>query len=416
MQQYFDVTKLDIIQLSVACNLKFVYEENLSANTTAFTSDMDIVEVSFENPPQGASLMLTQSGVAQICNGGSSTVFRKCFSNGLCNFDTNSTPTAFRVLDRPNLICKGVHGYSSISTVLRRSSDTEPFVKHPVAMLLNERSNPKRYIDIYKKNFETMNGAVSNLEETGVSYRLEVTFESKMEDRTYWNTLNSEFHSSIQQFERLSIDLMETHGILYPSAVFPKALRTMCNGFKPTLDKFINKVEEKVHISVKQKETAVALENLMIYCINGNGKNLTHSYFTATRIRERISTLGFPFTKVDISPITLETDLHEEYYCGLKLLQQSMNPLDCDSDAILLVNHIKYRIEIFVDNQTYQNDIILKLLYRLFRRDLCNVFKKQLLKSNIDSVAKYRLFQLEPEVAFFVELEKEIVYNSVPPV
>ena len=154
------------------------------------------------------------------CNGGSSTVFRKCFSNGLCNFDTNSTPTAFRVLDRPNLICKGVHGYSSISTVLRRTSDTKPFVKHPIAMLLNERSNPRRYIDIYKKKLKQF----SNLEETGVSYRLEVTFESKMKDTTYWNTLNSEFHSFTQQFEKLSIDLMEKHGLLYPGAVFPKAL------------------------------------------------------------------------------------------------------------------------------------------------------------------------------------------------
>jgi hypothetical protein len=57
--------------------------------------------------------------------------------------------------------------------------------------------------------------------------------------------------------------------------------------------------------------------------------------------------------------------------------------------------------------------MIINLLERVFRRDITNVFKKRLLKSKIDQLAKYRLLEKEPEYAFYNELEKEVVYNSV---
>lgn len=400
------------MQFSVACNLKFIYNETLETNMVASNSDADIKEVSFDCPPLGSNLMLTKTGIHFICEGGTVVIYRKCFSTGMCNFKTGEIPTAFNILNRNNLELIGVHGYSSLANLLRRTAENEAFVNHPIAMMLGERNNVEKYIESYNYNYNMVNGSVGNLEESGVSYRLEVTFETKLEPDTDWDTINQNFHVSISDFQELSIDLMLKYGILYPKEVFPGTVKSFCNGFKPALDDIVKKVKDKSYLTIKMKETAVAIENLMIYCINGNEKNLNHSYFTATRIRDSIERLCFPFTKIDINTTSLETALYNDYYCRVKLLQQQMHVDLRNSEVCKLVNIIKYRVENLNDSE-YERDTIVNLLSRLFRRDVATVFKKRLLKCDIDSFTKYRLLDLEPENAFFVELEKEVVYNSV---
>lgn len=190
----------------------------------------------------------------------------------------------------------------------------------------------------------------------------------------------------------------------------------MTFGFKEPLERVINKVRNNHLISIKEKETACAIENLLLYCINGNPRSLNHSFFSATKIRLNIDLYSFPYTDIDIDLDTMETELSEDYYCKVKLLQQQMNPMVRNSDTYRITNELNYRLErLDYDKESvgFQIDMILKLLERLFRRDIANIFKKRLLKSAIDQDIKYKLLQKEPEYAFFEELERQVSINKV---
>lgn len=350
-----------------------------------------------------------------MCAGANHTIYRKSFSGAFCNFDTTTTPAAFRVLDQPFLKCKGTHGYSTTSNILRRTSSSEPFTTHPIAMLLNSNSEVeiKKHVATYKKNYELIEGGLSNLVESGISYRIETTFETDLQRGTNWSSIRQSFDLATMQFERLCVTLMENHGILIRRETFPESMKQLCIAFKPVIDSIIEKIETSSYITIKQKETICAFENLVLYCINGNPNCLSHSFFSATRIRENISNFGFPFSTIDIGNESLEADLSDDYFMGLKLLQQQMNPLNRDMEIVTLTNRIYYLIENLRLDDEYSNQRIVSLLEKIFRRDICTIFKKRLLKSAVDEQAKFRLLELDSEYTFFDELEKEVVFNSV---
>jgi hypothetical protein len=375
--------------------------------------------LSSSQAPADCSLMLTKTGVAKICRGGNFTVFRKCFSDALCNFDTTTTPTAFLEIENnlPLIKCIGTHGYSSVSTCLRRSWDSEPFTTHPVAMALQAGVNPDRHLDTYRNNFNLIDGAVSNFESTGTTYRMEITMVCKLTTEAVSNrNMNIQFQTATQRFRSKCIELIEKYGVLYPNSTFPAALRTMTFGFKQPLDVIMNRIRNRETIPITIKETACAIENLLLFCLNGNPRNLTHSYFSATRIRENIDTYSFPYTCIDIDPDTLQTFLTDDYYCGLKLLQQCMNPLTRNHESERITNELHYRLERMEDDRQcldFQESMIMKLLERLFRRDLALIFKKRMLKTNIAQDIKFCLMEKEPEYAFFDELERQVSIKKV---
>ena len=105
--------------------------------------------------------------------------------------------------------------------------------------------------------------------------------------------------------------------------------------------------------------------------------------------------------------------MSDEYFLGLKLLQQQMNPINRDMEIVTLTNRIYYLIENLRLDDEYSNQRIVSLLEKIFRRDICTIFKKRLLKASVDEQAKYRLLELDSEYTFFDELEKEVVFNSV---
>ena len=298
------------VQFSIACNIVFnrPFDETPPSeldevdpvvfvrNDVASLQDPTVKEILFDNPPDGCSLFLSQNGVAQICRGAEFKTYRKCFSPAMTNFSTNGTPTIFKELDKDSIETVSVLAYSPAAAILRRTSKDEPFVSHPVCQMLSNPTDSQfqKLNQVFNQNFEKLDGCVGNMGENGLSYRLECTFETKVDSTVSWPNLKAQFDDICIEMKALSTRIMSENGLLFPKKVFPLGLKTLCLGFKPTLDTLISKVINKEYISIKEKETAAAVENLLIFTINGNERGLSHSYFSHTGIRQNIFKLNFP--------------------------------------------------------------------------------------------------------------------------
>ena len=110
-------------------------------------------------------------------------------------------------------------------------------------MLLNSNSEAdiKKYLTTYHKNFELVEGGLSNLVESGISYRIETTFETNLERGTNWSSIKQSFDLATEQFQRLCVSLMENHGILIRKETFPESMKHLCVSFKPVIDRIIEK-------------------------------------------------------------------------------------------------------------------------------------------------------------------------------
>jgi hypothetical protein len=132
-------------------NIKYNANSPSLPNSTASKKDPDIVEFQ-DRPPRRVVLSLTETGVKSVCSGGNYKVFRKCFSKGICNFDTTSVPQIFKGLETSVLKPKGFHGYQSLANLLRPSAEDEPFISRPVAGMVQKK--PKNYQKLKAKYFE----------------------------------------------------------------------------------------------------------------------------------------------------------------------------------------------------------------------------------------------------------------------
>jgi hypothetical protein len=333
----------------------------------------------------------------------------------MANFSTSGTPTIFEELNKDSIETVSVLAYSPAAAILRRSSKDEPFVSHPVCCMLSDPSAARfdKLKSVYEQNFRKLEGCVDNMGENGLSYRLEATFQTKLESVITWTDLKSQFDQICVEMKDLSKKIMYEHGMLYPKETFPLGLKTVCLGFKPTLDKYIAKVVNNEYITIKEKETATAIENLLIFSINGNERGLSHSYFSQTCIRQNILKYNFPFTAIDINLQTLETDLSSDYYCSRKLLQQVMNPHLRNDTSVTSLNELLYRIENLVVENDFEHHGIILCLKEMFRSDVANIFKKRLMKCNIEDSVKFRLFELDASREFFNQMDNEVALNAV---
>jgi hypothetical protein len=232
-------------------------------------SDPDILQVVTNTIPTSAqSVMLTKDGVQSICGAMmNSTTYSKAFNSGFSNFRCEGIPTSFNQCLTPRIRPIGVLGYSTAAHILRRTSKTEPFSTRPVAHYLqsNTTNAKRKYKDLIEKQLRDLEGGITNMEASGTSYRIELTFEA---ETSSWVALQDEMNQKLGYIRDTSINLLYQYAILVPSSIFPKAIAVFAKEIFQNINETIAKLESDAEtVTVCEKEFVVLLENL-VYVFN----------------------------------------------------------------------------------------------------------------------------------------------------
>jgi hypothetical protein len=256
------------MQYSVATNISYVRPDALTSNEfQPSDSDPDVLQVLTDTLPESTmSVMLTKDGVKKICGEMLSyTTYSKAFNAGFSNFRCEGIPSSFSNCTTTHIRPIGVLGYSTAAHILRRTSKTEPFSSRPVAHYLQSTTdNAKRkYRGLIQKQLNDLEGGVANMEQTGTSYRIELTFEIETDN---WDDLQQEMDQKLDYIRDTSIQLLYEHAILVPSNVFPKAIAVFSKEIFKNINETIEKMEENPDsVTICEKEFSVLLENLVSY-------------------------------------------------------------------------------------------------------------------------------------------------------
>jgi hypothetical protein len=262
------VSEIKSIQYSVATNVSYVAPEELIPNGhNPPVSDPNVIEiVSNQIPTTPMSLLLTQDGVEKICGRTMNyTTYSKAFNSSFSNFRCEGIPVALGNCTTNNIKAIGLLGYSTAANILRRTSKNEPFSTRPVAHYLQSTTNSSKdkYKRLIEKQLSDLEGGVTNMVQTGTSYRLEVTFEIVTNN---WELIQQEMDEKLSILREKAKDLLYQNGILVTTEVFPKAILVFGTEIYKHIKETIQKYEvspEKV--TIREKEFVVMLENLVKY-------------------------------------------------------------------------------------------------------------------------------------------------------
>jgi hypothetical protein len=269
----FDSEKIDLIQYSIATNVSCTLgepNEELSRGTELPEGSRSSFYREMSSPSSDTtySVVLPLDGIEKLCEGSHSLhSYTKAFNPAFSNFQCIGVPTLFRNISNGSMRAIGLHGYSTVANVLRRTSKTEPFASRPIAHLFKSRTatDLRKYQKLIQNQRVSLQGAIDNLVTSGSGYRLEMTFQVSSPD---WSSLATPFAASLQQLREVTFDLVSKYGVLVPSDVFPRCVGKIGEKILETLDPIIQKfVANQSSLRVCEKEYAVMLENL-VGCTN----------------------------------------------------------------------------------------------------------------------------------------------------
>jgi hypothetical protein len=279
----FEVDNIEYVQFSIATNLSI---NNPNPVNVPNAEQQNGIEQEQNVPPEEEnhrdpnilnigpvpllsiplSVCLGTESVGRICEGGNGyATYTKAFNSSLSNFKCNGIPTRFNDCTSANIKPIGLHGYSTVANILRRTSASEPFMSRPVARLLasHTATDLNKYSTAIKNQSAMIQGSIQNMVQNGTSYRLEMTFETS---RTNVPTFDGECADILLKLNDKTRDVLVEEAVLVPASVFPFCIGKFCEkmmeGIQPILDRFKDNSEQ---VKVTEKEMCVMFENLVKY-------------------------------------------------------------------------------------------------------------------------------------------------------
>ena len=282
----FDLSRASELVVSVATNIKYIHPSTTgpigledvysSANDSEPLIDNLLVN---EPPPGSYSLCISESGIKKWFGrqARNVTIYTKAFSKAFCNFDSSNLPADYENIGGDGISLSGLHGYSTVANILRRTSSSEPFMNRPVAQCFDKSvkaaKTAKNLHQEFLKTKATLSSSLASFTNVGADYRIECTYSytflptsnSASRRSTALQSLKLKLTQIITEVSANAKEVIYKHGILVPTAVFPGAIQFLAKSMIETIDEKMKLyLHRPVAVSVEEKEYAVALENLVL--------------------------------------------------------------------------------------------------------------------------------------------------------
>ena len=253
-------------------------EEDDDDETDGRVRDPDVMQIETD-PPQGTqySISFSKHGIQRMFSGvnGIYTTYTKGFNGAFCNFDAKAcVPREFFNLTARGFRVHGLHGYSILAHLMRRSKESEPYFQRPLSMLFKattKKARAKFYDKIVKDNY-LIHGAVNETMRNGCGYRIEVTLTTDMHaweqtiDLTgFWERVEvflSKFKETVQ-------NTVVRYAYLYPVKTFPGCIKNYTDRFIDHINEYAEfvKLSSTSNPPIQHRECVVLMECLVFFVI-----------------------------------------------------------------------------------------------------------------------------------------------------
>jgi len=265
-----------------------------------------------DDTDQRGNLVLNKESVDEIFGFDSIhiDVYTKAFNDSFCNFQTRNSRRipqnlldAMQGVDTENVSVEiiGLLGYSAAANLTRPNKWHEPFAKYPITKFFEKEYSQKDRL-LIQEDFNRVKNAVAGYSSHGVSYRVEVTLRynlnAELGSSELSHCISESLNTSLCNIKEYCLQEISPKLKNVPKEIFPGVLQVYTQFFAVIIE-MLASLHYSNSLTVYQIEFACVIERLLMFLLNGNPKNITHSTFKNLGINQSIEKYNFPFVKTD---------------------------------------------------------------------------------------------------------------------